>query len=110
MATLDGKVALVTGAASGIGKATAELFAQKGARVVAVDLNADGVRRVAAQLGEAALPVVADVAQPADVQAMFAASRARFGRLDVLVSNAGVNWIPSLGPGGPIEALSLEQF
>ncbi len=89
---IAGKVALVTGAASGIGRATALLFAEEGARLVAVDIDADRLRR----LGEALTPaaeaelVTADVSSDADARRMIAAALERFGRLDILVANAGI--------------------
>ncbi len=90
---LAGKVALVTGAASGIGRATALLMAAEGARVIAADINADGAAATAgviAQQGGEALAVTADVTDDAQVAAMVAAGIARFGRLDCAFNNAGV--------------------
>lgn len=89
---LTGKAALITGAASGIGHATALLFAQQGARVVAVDLDEAGgretVERIQAAAGEAMF-VRADVGQMDQVQAMVDAGVRHFGRLDIVHSNAG---------------------
>jgi 3-oxoacyl-[acyl-carrier protein] reductase len=90
---LEGKVALVTGAGSGIGGATAELFAREGARVVAVDLDAEAAQATAAAIeagGGEALALATDVADPAAVEAMAASALERFGRVDVLVNNAGI--------------------
>jgi len=85
---LAGKVALITGAASGIGAATARLFAAAGASVVLADIaDAD---EVAAEIGESALPVRLDVREPEGWAAAIAQTEARFGRLDILVNNAGV--------------------
>src|SRR5581483_5705427 len=89
---LGGQVALITGAASGIGRAPALLFAQEGARLVAVDIDAHGLRRLGDALGpdvEAEL-VTADVSADADARRMIAAAVDRFGRLDILVANAGI--------------------
>jgi NAD(P)-dependent dehydrogenase (short-subunit alcohol dehydrogenase family) len=84
---LDGKVAVITGAASGLGRATARLFAQVGASVVVADLNLAGASAVAAEIGDA-LAVEMDVANEASVQAGFALTAARFGGADILVNNA----------------------
>ena len=86
---LDGKVAIVTGAASGFGRAIAECFALQGARVVMADINGAGVREVAAEFGEAALAVTCDVARKADVDAMVRAATEAFGGVDIMVNNAG---------------------
>jgi NAD(P)-dependent dehydrogenase (short-subunit alcohol dehydrogenase family) len=90
---LDGKAAIVTGAASGIGRAIAERFAAEGARVVVADRNAAGAEEVAATIsaaGGTAIAVAVDVAAPAEVEQLFAATLAAFGRLDVLVNNAAL--------------------
>ncbi|HEX5499682.1 MAG TPA: SDR family oxidoreductase, partial [Thermomicrobiales bacterium] len=89
---LAGKVALITGAASGIGWATALLFAAEGARLVAADIDEAGLRRLGETLpaGAEAELVTADVSVDADARRMIAAAVARFGRLDILVANAGI--------------------
>lgn len=84
---LDGKVALITGAASGLGRATAELFAAVGASVVVADLDGEAASATAAEIG-GALGVRADVSDEAAVQAAFAAAAERFGGVDILVNNA----------------------
>lgn len=90
---LNHKIAIVTGAGSGIGRAIAELFAQEGARVVVDDRHADRaqetVQRIKAVGGEA-VPVEADVSQREAVEAMVAQALAAFGRIDILVNNAAV--------------------
>ncbi len=86
---LEGKVAIVTGAASGFGRAIAERFVLEGARVVLADINAAGVREVAAGLGNSAVGVHCDVSQKLDVDAMVRAATEAFGGLDILVNNAG---------------------
>ena len=104
MGALDGKVALITGAASGIGLATAQLFAAEGARVAMVDRNADGVNEAAGEIGSSAAAISADVTSEADVEGMVAACVERFGRLDVAFNNAGI------ASGAPIHEHPLEQF
>jgi len=89
---LAGKVALVTGGGSGIGRATAERFAREGARVVVADLLGDRATTVAegiAAAGGDALAVTADVTQAAQVAALAEAALARYGQVDILVNNAG---------------------
>src|SRR4030095_10106525 len=85
---LRGKVGVVTGAASGIGAASARAFASRGAKVVVVDVNADGARKVAKELGALAIPC--DIAQESQVNAMIAEAQRSLGPVDVLFNNAGV--------------------
>jgi NAD(P)-dependent dehydrogenase (short-subunit alcohol dehydrogenase family) len=90
---LRGKVSVITGAANGIGRATAEAFAAEGARIVATDIDGDGLERLRAALdasGAECVTVVGDVSKPDDAQRMIGTAVERFGRLDVLVANAGV--------------------
>ncbi|MFZ1682285.1 MAG: SDR family oxidoreductase [Rhizobiaceae bacterium] len=89
MSRLDGKVAIITGAASGFGEGMAKRFAEEGASVVVADINARGAERVAAEIGKAAVPVVVDVSRRDDIAAMAATAVDRFGRIDVMVNNAG---------------------
>jgi 3-hydroxybutyrate dehydrogenase len=89
---LDGKVALITGAASGIGYAIAERFLEAGARIVIADLNEDGAAKAAKQLGSTkqAIGVGMDVAKEDQVNAGVKRTVDAFGTIDVLVSNAGI--------------------
>jgi 3-oxoacyl-[acyl-carrier protein] reductase len=86
---LKDKTALVTGAASGFGKAIAERFVAEGARVAVVDLNVEGAREVAGALGDAAISAACDVSDEAQVRAAVAAAIAGLGPLDIVVNNAG---------------------
>ena len=83
------KTVLVTGAGSGIGKAVALAFAREGYGVVLAGRRLTAVAQVAELIGPNALPVAADVTDPVSVAALFAAAKARFGRIDVLFNNAG---------------------
>ena len=89
MGRLDNKVAIITGAASGIGRATAVRFAAEGARVVVADLADESGTALAKELG--GLYVHVDVADEGSVQAMFDATRDAYGGLDVLFNNAGIS-------------------
>jgi 3(or 17)beta-hydroxysteroid dehydrogenase len=90
MARLQGKVAIVTGAASGVGRADALLLAREGARVVLTDVNEDAGRTLAAEIGDAALFLRHDIAEEADWQRVMQETQTRFGPLDVLVNNAAI--------------------
>jgi 3-oxoacyl-[acyl-carrier protein] reductase len=99
--SVEGKVAIVTGAASGMGRATAELFADEGARVVVADLSpdavgvvVDGIRTVHGD--EAALGVTCDVADHGQLRALVDATLAWAGGIDVVVNNAGVSLVNSM--------------
>jgi len=92
-AEFEGKVAVVTGGANGIGRATVEAFAERGAAVLVVDRDAAGAADVASRLadkGMVATPFVADVSKEEDCNAFAAAAKATYGRLDFLFANAGV--------------------
>jgi NAD(P)-dependent dehydrogenase (short-subunit alcohol dehydrogenase family) len=104
---LKEKVAIITGAASGIGKAASVVFGREGAKVLCADLNAEGAETTARQIndsgGEAASFEV-DVAEEAQVQAMIADAVARWGRLDAIYNNAGI------GVGNPVTQIPVEEW
>lgn len=106
--TTPAKIALVTGAGSGIGRATAVALLEDGWSVVLAGRRAEPLQALAAQaaeLGQTALAVPTDVTDPDSVQALFDAIAQRFGRLDVLFNNAGVN-----APAVPIDELPLDKW
>ncbi|MGF6756024.1 SDR family oxidoreductase [Paraburkholderia sp. GAS42] len=106
--TKQGKVALITGAGSGIGRATAERLLERGYRVVLASRRQaplDDIAAAAAQRGEDALAVACDVTDEASVAALFDAIHARYGRLDVLFNNAGRN-----APPVDIDEISIDDW
>lgn len=108
MIDLDGKVAVITGAASGMGKAAAILFAKAGAHVVLADLNTTGGEEAAHEasaVGPACVFQRTDVSQEADVQALIGRATAEFGKLDVVFNNAGIG-----GAVGPIEDIAVDDW
>ena len=105
MPKLNGKVAIVTGATGGIGAATAELFVQEGARVLLVDLKPGPLQALSQRLGENAAYCAADVSSPTDAEKYVGEAVQRFGGVDVLFANAGIE--------GAVKALtdcSVEEF
>ena len=106
MTRLLGKSAVVTGAAQGIGRATAELFAAEGARIVAGDIDAEGLERLRERLesrGAEVVTVVGDVSEPADARRMVQAAVDHYGRLDALVANAGIIPLGDVLESGPAD-------
>jgi len=93
---LQGKVAIITGAGSGIGETSARIFAAEGARVAVVDRDSDGGKRVADEIGSPSFFLSADVASAADMQAMSQTVVERCGRIDILFNNAGVSCVGAL--------------
>jgi 3-oxoacyl-[acyl-carrier protein] reductase len=102
---LEGKIAVVTGAASGFGEGIAKKFVAEGAKVVVADRDGSGAERVAAALGPSALGARADVTRSSDVESMLHIAGDRFGGLDILVNNAGMGHVPQ-----PLEELSEDDF
>ena len=101
---LPGKVALITGGASGLGRASAMMLAREGARVAVTDINEEGGRAVATAIGDAARFIRHDVTSEADWKAAIAATLDAFGALHVLVNSAGI------GISKDVEALTLEEW
>jgi NAD(P)-dependent dehydrogenase (short-subunit alcohol dehydrogenase family) len=108
MGRLEGKVAVITGAASGMGRATAILFAAEGANVVLADLNVAGGEEAAGLASAAGRGCVfqrTDVSAEDDVRAMIGRALSEFGRLDVTFNNAGIG-----GAVGPLEGISVDDW
>ncbi|MFC2058306.1 SDR family NAD(P)-dependent oxidoreductase [Chloroflexota bacterium] len=108
MGKLDGKVALITGAASGIGRATALLFSEEGAKVAVADCVSDGGQetvRMVKEAGGDAIFIETDVSKAADVQRMIKTTMDTYGRIDILHNNAAIQ-----GKLLPVEELTEEDF
>ena len=99
--TLAGKTAIVTGASSGIGEATARLLAKEGCNVALAARREDRLKALAAELGEGALAVPTDVTDPAACAALLARTLERFDSLEILVNNAGLGLYGSVAEGDP---------
>jgi len=102
---LEGRVAVITGGASGIGAASARLFVAEGARVLVADMQEDRGKEIATELGESAAFRRTDVTREEDVKTAVDEAVARWGRLDCMFNNAGFG-----GALGPIESTSVEEF
>jgi NAD(P)-dependent dehydrogenase (short-subunit alcohol dehydrogenase family) len=101
MGKLQDKITIVTGAASGIGQECAELFAEEGAKVVVADIQDEPGQKIADALGGLYLHV--DVSDPASVEAMIQSSVDRYGRIDILMNNAGIDGQPALTGDSSVE-------
>jgi len=104
MSEFDGRVAIVTGASSGIGRRTAELLAERGARVAIFARSAEKLEAIAAAYRERMIAVAGDVTDLAAIERLFAATESRFGHCDVLINNAGM-----IDPA-PLVDTTLEQW
>jgi NAD(P)-dependent dehydrogenase (short-subunit alcohol dehydrogenase family) len=102
---LDGKVAVITGGASGIGAAAVRLFVEEGCRVVIADVQDDKGTRLADELGKSSAYLHADVSRESDVSDAIAHALSRFGRLDCLYNNAGLG-----GVSGPIAEIPVDGY
>jgi NAD(P)-dependent dehydrogenase (short-subunit alcohol dehydrogenase family) len=105
MGRLDGRVAIITGGASGIGEGTVRLFVKEGARVVIADIQDDRGQALVGELGGGAIFQHADVSIEDDVRGVVDAATKAFGQLDVMFNNAGV-----LGTAGPIDEIPADEF
>ena len=102
---LQGKVAIVTGGASGFGAGIARKFVAEGACVMIADLNIDMANELAVKLGDAIQAIQANVARDADVAAMVQSTIDAFGQIDILINNAGVTHLPA-----PMEEVTEDDF
>jgi len=103
--SIEGRVAIVTGAASGMGRATAALFADEGAKVAALDINAEPLAAVVGEIADAGYPVegwTLDVADLGAINQVIPEVATRFGGIDIVVNNAGI------GAGGPVDGDEYE--
>jgi 3-oxoacyl-[acyl-carrier protein] reductase len=101
---LEGRAAVVTGAARGIGRATAEVYAREGARVLVVDKDAAAAEAAVGEIGSGAAACACDVTVRGDVEAMAAAAVEKFGGIDILTQNAGIY------PNTPVEDITDDEW
>ena len=103
MAELEGKVAVITGAGSGMGRASTQVFVREGARVLAADISG-GQEETATSLGDAVVPFQVDVTDESSVEAMFAQALEAFGKVDAVLNVAGI------GGAAPLADTTLEEY
>src|SRR3954469_15707939 len=103
MGELDGKVAVITGAGSGMARASSRVFVREGAKVLGADISGRE-KETAEELGDAFVPFHADVSQEADVEAMFAAALEAFGKVDAVLNVAGI------GSGGLMGDVTVDEY
>jgi NAD(P)-dependent dehydrogenase (short-subunit alcohol dehydrogenase family) len=103
MGELEGKVAVITGAGSGMARATTKVFVREGAKVLAADISGRE-EETAAELGDAVVPFRVDVTDEAQVEAMFAAAKDAFGRVDAVLNVAGI------GSAQPLADITLDEY
>jgi NAD(P)-dependent dehydrogenase (short-subunit alcohol dehydrogenase family) len=103
MGELDGKVAVITGAGSGMARASARVFVREGAKVLAADISGRE-KDTAAELGDAVVPFHCDVTQESDVEAMFEAALREFGRVDAVLNVAGI------GGAQPLAKVTMDEY
>jgi NAD(P)-dependent dehydrogenase (short-subunit alcohol dehydrogenase family) len=103
MGELDGKVAVITGAGTGMGRSSSQVFVREGARVLAADISG-GEEKTAASLGDAVVPFRVDVTQEDQVEAMFAAAIEAFGRVDAVLNVAGI------GGAEPVHKITMAEY
>ena len=103
MGELDGKVAVITGAGSGMARASAHVFVREGAKVLAADISGRE-KETAVELGDAVVPFHCDVTQESDVEAMFEAALREFGRVDAVLNVAGI------GGAEPLAKVTMDEY
>jgi len=103
MGELDGKVAVITGAGSGMARASTKVFVREGAKVLAADVSGRE-EQTAAELGDAVVPFHCDVTKESDVEAMFAAALETFGKVDAVLNVAGI------GGAQPLAEITMEEY
>lgn len=110
MGRVAGKVAIVTGSAGGIGRATAQVLAREGAKVVIADINLDGAKETAAEIGSAALAVFYDASRPETIQTLIDSTMSEFDRIDILHNNAALVGPDTWELDGSVLSTTIEMW